>query len=404
MFQKKLFLTSSFFIFLFCLGMIAEAQDEPTVSEKVYDASGHAQAENTDRSNVQTESREDNLAGGAVKSEEEPKMYACVYYDDEPGENHFSDFGQALGHVEEGGILYLGKPADITKSFPIDRSLTIRSLNPLEPTLKLGTSVQDKTVFDLKNISRFRLDGVYAIGSNAAVIGGHADRIEISGCRFEWCYPLFINSDKDFSIHMENSQVHNGNIEIAPNTAGEKSVVFHQNHFLVNTAISKNMRLKNIQGVLSGNRFEGYSLVLMAGGEDTEMDVFENVFCDPQKGKIIVSREGQNSRFHRNHILKDFSDAIAYSGTGKLDFRYNWWGRKEGPAEIIDLGKLSVEPWALFPDFRRFQGEPYTREDLQELCRQIGADIDAENWIYDIQPDQRIDLLDAVALIRRWIE
>ena len=39
----------------------------------------------------------------------------------------FSDFGQALGHVEEGGTLYLGKPADITKSFPIDRSLTIRS-------------------------------------------------------------------------------------------------------------------------------------------------------------------------------------------------------------------------------------------------------------------------------------
>ena len=95
MFQKKLFLTSSFFIFLFCLGMIAEAQDEPTVSEKVYDASGHAQAENTDRSNVQTESRR-TIWRGAVKSEEEPKMYACVYYDDEPGES-FSDFGQALG-------------------------------------------------------------------------------------------------------------------------------------------------------------------------------------------------------------------------------------------------------------------------------------------------------------------
>ena len=159
---------------------------------------------------------------------------------------------------------------------------------------------------------------------------------------------------------MENSQVHNGNIEIAPNTAGEKSVVFHQNHFLVNTAISKNMRLKNIQGVLSGNRFEGYSLVLMAGGEDTEMDVFENVFCDPQKGKIIVSREGQNSRFHRNHILKDFSDAIAYSGTGKLDFRYNWWGRKEGPAEIIDLENFLLNHGRSFRISEGFKGTLYT--------------------------------------------
>jgi hypothetical protein len=274
----------------------------------------------------------------------------------------------------------------------------------LKPMLKFSADVQDKIIFDLKNIFQFRLEGVYAVGSNAAVIGGHADRIEISECRFEYCVPLFINSDEDFSIHMENSRVCDGNIEVAANTAGEKSVVFRQNHFLTSANMSKTIGLKNVQGVLSGNRFEGYSLVLMAGGEDTEMDVFENVFCDPQKGKIIVSREGQNSRFHRNHILKDFSDAIAYSGTGKLDFRYNWWGRKEGPAEIIDLEKLSVEPWALFPDFRRFQGEPYTREDLQELCRQIGADIDAENWIYDIQPDQRIDLLDAVALIRRWIE
>ena len=86
------------------------------------------------------ESREDNLAGGAVKSEEEPKMYACVYYDDEPGRIISSDFGQALGH-EEGGTLYpeetgLILPKLSDRPFPNDSIL-----NPLEPTLKLGTSV-----------------------------------------------------------------------------------------------------------------------------------------------------------------------------------------------------------------------------------------------------------------------
>jgi len=401
--QKKFFLAGSFFIFLFlfCSGMITEAQEEPTVSERAYNVLDRVEAEKT---NLHIENTKDNLPGRSIQSQEEPAMYAFVYYDDNPGENHFSDFGQALAHVEEGGTLYLGKPADIAKSFVIQRSLTIQSLNPLEPMLRFDISVQDKTIFELKNISRFRLDGVYAIGSNAIVISGHANRIEIAGCRFEWCVPLSIKSDKDFSIHMEDSQVCNGNMEIAPDTAGEKSAAFHRNHFFVDGNISKNMRLKNIQGTFGGNRFEGYSLVLMAGEKDTGIDVFENVFCDSQKGKIIVNREGQNIRFHRNHILKDFSDAIAYSGTGKLDLRYNWWGRKEGPAELIDREKLSVEPWALFPDFRRFQGDPYTLNDLWELCGRIGADIDDENWIYDIQPDQRIDLLDAVALIRGWIE
>lgn len=322
-------------------------------------------------------------------------VWDVVYVDDIEDQGHFRKIEEAMEHVQEGGIIYIGKDIKVFQPIEITKSLQIKSLD----TSKKQFAIQGKmnSVFFLKDIPSFTLENVHVIGFSVNVIGGQVNQIVIQNNVFESCNPLYIDNGSDYQIHMEGNHIIDGKIEVRP-VGINNEMDFIDNTLCLKWERSKSVILKNMNVNMHGNTFKDYSLIFR-DGEEIQGSIQNNIFHG-DTGKIVIEIEGETLHFHRNKILKNFVGAIYTTGGIKIDFTYNWWGSKDGPGGNIPKDKLNCDGWALFEDFRRFDGDPYTIEDLKALCRQWGQDIDENNWIYNVKQDNILDVLDTVGIMR----
>ena len=331
---------------------------------------------------------------------EEPTVYQEVYYDTVVGvPGHFDSITEAIAHVAENGTLYIGKPIILSskgiKSLNIRKSMTIKGLDNQQNKI----SIEDLgigPVFNLVNISSFHLENIYGVGGDTPVVKGSADYITIKDCRFLNCAPIYTTASRLKEVVLASNEVIGGSVYIQPSVYGAK-VTVNNNFFGVSNTGIRGVNLENCEMTVEKNHFKGVSFNVTNGIKSVGW-IRHNIF-EQDGRKILVNEDNQDLHFQNNKIYKD-TGQVYYRGSGSLDFTRNWWGSKEGPkADVID-GNIDHGNWALYEDFRRYQGDPYTWIDLQKAYEQLERDGDTDNWIYDMDKSGRIDLLDLVAITR----
>ncbi|TCO78753.1 hypothetical protein [Marinisporobacter balticus] len=323
-------------------------------------------------------------------------VYQAVYVDDQCGKDHFSRLNEAIKYVKEGGTIYLGKDIIVYKPMQFSKAIHIISF-PLK-----GSHIEIKNKYDLlfklEDAAYFKMEGVHISGlMKSSVITGHAEKIYIKDSEFFLCNPIIITRGKDYNIDMEGNTIIDGRIDINP-SVGNNNIKLVNNTFKVKKNLNNAITFKNTNVYGYDNTIDCTSVVFKKG-EAIEVDMQNNVFSG-KEGKIFIKTDSDHIHFNRNQILKDFKDAIYYRGLGKADFTHNWWGSKTGASELIDKEHIDCRYWALFENFKRFEEDPYTLEDLGQACKEMGKTIDDENWIYNMKEDDRINLLDVIGVIR----
>ena len=266
-----------------------------------------------------------------------------------------------------------------------------RISNGLSQVFKLST-----------NLPRFTLDNISIISnSSMKVIGGKADQCTILNSKFQNCSPFYISSSNGYNITIENSKFIDLWFYMAPLSGDKDNNLFlKDNEFSLLGKQEESFHLKNTNLEASGNIFNSYAFTFENSSE-IQGNIYDNIFSN--SGIITIKNESENVRLHHNKIIKELPHGIYYSGTGEdgVDFKYNWWGSKDGPAESLFYGNIDYNSWALFEDFSRFSGDPYTLGDLQQACSRLGQAIEGDNWLYDIREDSVIDKLDLIGITRR---
>jgi len=326
---------------------------------------------------------------------EELETFEEVYCDNTTGPGHYSSFSDALMHVEEDGTVYVGKEIKIYNPIQISKSVKIKSLNREIYPVRIQQNMNQ--VFYLENISWFTLENIYILGWSVDVIEGKADQITIQDSKFENCNPIYVSGNSGYNIKMEGNSLIKAKVEIKP-TVGENIAHLLDNQFTVPSGSQESIIFMNTNLEVSGNTFDRYSLILENGAE-IEGNIHHNIFSG-SVGKILIKNQGENVHFYMNKILKDFNGAITYVGNETADFTKNWWGSKDGPVQDIIIGNIDYSCWALFEDFRRFEGDDYTLADLEEACLQLGQEINEDSWLYNLRNDSVIDILDLVGITR----
>lgn len=324
------------------------------------------------------------------------ETYKSVYVDDKFGNNHFSSLNEAVKYVKDKGTIYLGKDIWVREPIYIEKSINIKSF----PQNGRNIFIQNKkdVLFKLEYIDYFKMEGIHVSGmKDSSVIIGHAENIYVKENKFSLCYPISVTGGKDYNIYMEGNIIIDGRIEVKPHT-GNNKINLINNTFKVKRFLNDAIVLKNMNLYGYDNTINCTSLVFEKG-EEIEAYMKNNIFSG-KDGTILIKADGVHMHFNKNKIFKDFKDAIYYSGLEKVDFTHNWWGSKNGPSSDIYKENIDVRYWALFEDFKRFEDDSYTFNDLVKACIQIGKTIDKENWIYNIKEDDRINLLDVIGVIR----
>lgn len=333
---------------------------------------------------------------------EESTVYETVYCDNTVAEGHYQELQEALSNVAENGTVYIGKPINITSTIQISRSVTIKSLNRESYRIQIGNGLSQ--AFKLStNLPWFTLDNISIISnSNMKAIEGRADQLTILNSKFQNCSPFYINKYNGYNITIKDSKFIDLWFYMSP-LSGDKdnNLSLQGNEFSLIGKQEESVYLKNTNLEASGNTFSSYAFTLENGSE-IQGNIYDNIFTN--SGKIVIKNQGENVRFYNNRIIKELPNGIYYAGTGEggVDFKYNWWGSKDGPAENIFNGNIDYSSWALFEDFSRFQGDPYTLEDLEDACSRLGQDIEEDNnWLYDINRNSIIDKLDLIGITRK---
>lgn len=331
---------------------------------------------------------------------EEPTVYQEVYYDNKEGINHYQDIVEALTHVEENGTLYVDKPITIStlgvKTLNIRKSMTVKGLG------NQGNKIIIKNreigpVFNLSNITSFRLENMDISGNDVVVVKGAADYITIKDCRFLDCIPIYTTASRLKEVLFESNEVIGGSVYIQPSIYGAE-VVVRNNTFDVPDTAAYGFNLENSKVLIENNHFNGVSFNIH-DGEGAAGLIQYNTF-DRDGRKILVKEDNQNLRFENNQIYKNAGE-VYYQGISPLSFMKNWWGTKEGPQEDIFYGNIDYSDWALFEDFRRYKEDPYSKDDLKIAYTLMGKAVDEDNWIYDLCRDGILDFLDIIGIIRK---
>ncbi|MFT9495526.1 right-handed parallel beta-helix repeat-containing protein [Anaerosolibacter sp.] len=334
---------------------------------------------------------------------EEPTVHQAVYYDNKEGINHYQDIVEALTHVEENGTLYVDKPITIStlgvKTLNIRKSMTIRGLNNQENKIIIKNRGIGP-VFNLGNITSFKLENMNISGNDVVVVKGAADYITIKDCKFLDCIPIYTTASRLKEVLFESNEVIGGSVYIQPSIYGAE-VEVRNNTFDVSDTAVYGFNLENSKVLIENNHFNGVSFNIHDGEAAAGLIQYNTFERDGRK--ILVKEDNQNLQFKNNWIYKNTGE-VYYRGNGALSFTRNWWGDKAGPEEDIFDGNIDYGDWSLFEDFRRYAEDPYTMADLQDAYDYLELAVDKDNWIYDMDKDQYIRFLDLIAISRRIIE
>lgn len=324
-------------------------------------------------------------------------VYEEVYYSTKSGDNYFDDIRVALDKVASGGTVYIEKPLDLTKRIVIEKSVHIKFLST--EYIKAPQNISIFYLSPSRKIQSFSVEGMPLRGFGITGIDGWAERIAVKNSRFENCIPIKMNDDwGKYRADFINCTFMNSDLSANPSKCTFE-LGLYDNHFSASTQNPKYIILKNNTLYAEGNTFHRMTILVESNGTAAG-SFFKNIFTG-NEGRIAISGNAKGLIFRENSFLKVMTPIIKNATGDTLDFKENWWGDRKGPKYGMIEGKVDSSRWALFDDFSRFEGDHYTIEDLQEACRRMEKAWQWDNWLYDINEDEKLDLLDIIAIARK---
>ncbi|SHJ71571.1 hypothetical protein SAMN02745975_02700 [Geosporobacter subterraneus DSM 17957] len=322
--------------------------------------------------------------------------YDEVYYSTKSGDNYFDDIRVALDKVASGGTVYIEKQLDLTKRLVIEKPVHIKFLSP--EYIKAPQNISIFYLSPSRKIQSFSVEGMQLKGVGITGIDGWAEKIAVKNSNFENCIPIKMNDVwGDYRADFINCTFINSDLSVNPSKC-TLELGLYDSHFSASTQNPKYILLKNNTLYAEGNTFHRMTILVELNG--TAVGAFSKNTFTGNDGRITISGNAKGLLFRKNNFLKVMTPMIK-NGTGDtLDFKENWWGNRKGPKPGTMEGKVDSSRWALFDNFSRFAEDPYTLEDLREACARIEDVWKGDSWLYDLDENEEIDLLDVFMILR----